>query len=444
MKFRTSILLTYLVASSASAATLDLLQTYELAEQQDSRIRASAALRSANKEAQPQALSDLLPSVQASAESTDVRQESFSSFSSGTTQFDEEGYGISARQPLFNWGSWVRYKQAQLTTTRADTEYDIARQELILRVSERYLAVLNSQVALQVAQAEHKAIERQLEQVRERFDVGLIPITDVHDAQARYDLTSATLIAAEDAVESNNEALREIIQTSDYQLVPLAGKIPLAPPQPADINDWVGQASQDNLNVLLARSDVAIAKQGIAVERAAHLPTLDLIGAHTYRDSGSGSLGSGFTTETDTWGVEINLSLFEGGRVLSLTREAAFRHQQSIENLHTLLRETERLARDAYRSVITGTHRIQALQQAVVSNESALEANEVGLEVGTRTIVDVLDAQRNLSLAKLQLTQARHNYILNILRLKQAAGSLSVDDLRTVNAWLQTTAPTAE
>lgn len=430
-----------LFAASASAETLDLLKTYELALQQDSQLRAAAALKSANKESQSQALADLLPSIQASAETSHTRQDSISNFTSGITHFDEDGYGISASQPLFNWGSWVRYQQAKLSSTRADTEYDVAQQELILRVAERYLDVLNAEVSLDVAKAEHLAIERQLEQVNERFEVGLIPITDVHDAQARYDLASATLIAAEDILASRREALREIILLNEFQLAALAPQVPLAPPEPADIQSWVEAAKSSNLSLMLARADVSIAKKGISAERAAHLPTLELVGEHSYRDSGSGNLGSGFTTETDSIGIQLSMPLFEGGKVMSLTREAAYRHQLSIENMHTLLRETERLARDAYRGVVTSTHRIQALNQAVISNESALEANQVGLEVGTRTIVDVLDAQRNLSQAKLQLTEARHTYILNILRLKQTAGSLSMEDLQTVNAWLQSAAP---
>lgn len=436
--------LIWLISGNLCAETLDLLQTYQLALEQDARIRAAAAERLADREAAPQARADLLPAIQANAEKSHVRQDSTSNFTDGVTHFDEDGYGISGRQPLFNWGRWVSYQQAQLQADRADTAYSIAQQDLILRVAERYLNVLNAQASLEVAQAEHTALERQLDQVKQRFEVGLIPITDVHDAQARFDLAYATLIAAEDALSSSQEALHEIIQRRGDALARLATNIPLMPPQPNDIDSWVKTATEDNLNLLLARSDVTIAKQGISLQRAAHLPTLDLVGSHTYRDSGSGNLGSGFTTESDTVGIELNLSLFEGGKAVSRTREAAYRHQQSLEDLKTLYRETERGARDAYRSVITSTLRIQALRQAVVSNESALEANQVGLEVGTRTIVDVLDAQRNLSLAQLQLTQARHNYILNILRLKQSAGSLSEEDLNTVNAWLEPAVSTPE
>ena len=187
----------------------------------------------------------------------------------------------------------------------------------------------------------------------------------------------------------------------------------------------------------MARYDVGIAKKEVNIQRSGHYPTVDIVASHQYSETGGGSFGTGFRNESDRLGLELNMPLFSGGKTSSLTRQAAFSHRQSIDALQSLQRTTLRQTRDAFRGVTTNLKRIQALEQAIVSNKSSLDANEVGLEVGTRTIVDVLDAQSNLSRAKLQLIEAKKSYILSILNLKHTTGSLSKADLDIVNQWLQ-------
>ena len=306
-----------------------------------------------------------------------------------------------------------------------------------MRLTERYLNSLQAEVNLRLANDDVNAYTRQLEQATVRFDVGLIAITDVHDAQARYDLSLATQIAAQDELYSAQEALREIIQADSLELTPLAPSFPLAAPQPNNISLWETSAAKNNLALEVARYDVAIAKKEVNIQRSGHYPTVDIVASHLYNETGGGSFGTGFRNESDRIGLELNLPLFSGGKTSSLTRQAAYNHQQSLDNLLSLQRTTLRQTRDSFRGVITNLRRIQALEQAIISNQSSLDANEVGLEVGTRTIVDVLDAQSNLSRAKLQLIEAKRNYILSVLNLKHNAGSLSKDDLVTVNQWLQ-------
>ena len=422
------------------AQPVDLVSAYKLALENDADLHAAYNQLLASKEASPQALADLLPSINLSAISNDVRQESESSFSGGgksTSQFRDESFSVSLKQPLFNWAHFTRYKQANERVSKAEVAYQHAEQALILRLTERYLDTLRAEVNLNLANDDVNAFTRQLEQATVRFDVGLIAITDVHDAQARYDLSVATQIAAQDLLYSAKEALREIIQTDELTLAPLAASFPLSTPEPNNINTWETSAAENNLSLEMARYDVDIAKKEININRSAHYPTIDIVASHRYSETGGGSFGTGFRNESDRLGLELNMALFAGGKTLSLTRQAAFKHKQSIDVLQSLQRTTLRETRDAFRGVTTNLQRIHALEQAIISNKSSLDANEVGLEVGTRTIVDVLDAQSNLSRAKFQLIAAKRNYILSILTLKNTAGSLSAVDLETVNQWLQ-------
>ena len=422
------------------AQPIDLVTAYTLALQHDADIHAAYNQLLSSKEVKPQALAGLLPSINASAISNDIRQESESSFSGGgksTGQFRDESFAVSLRQPLFNWANFTRYKQANKQVSKAEVGYQFAEQALILRLTERYLDSLQADVNLKLANDDVNAFTRQLEQAKIRFEVGLIAITDVHDAQARYDLSIATQIAAQDGLYSAQEALREIIQADKLVLVPIAPNFPLSAPEPNNIDNWETFAATQNLALEMAKYDVSIAKKEIELQRAGHYPTVDIVASHQYNETGGGSFGTGFRSESDKIGLELNMPLFAGGKTHSLTKQAAFNHQQSLDVLQSLLRTTLRETRDAFRGVTANLKRIDALEQAIISNKSSLDANEVGLEVGTRTIVDVLDAQSNLSRAKLELNDAKRSYILSILNLKKSAGSLSKTDLEIVNQWLK-------
>jgi len=202
------------------------------------------------------------------------------------------------------------------------------------------------------------------------------------------------------------------------------------------MTEWEALASRHNLTLEMARHDVGIAKKEIQIHRAAHYPTVDIVASHNYSETGGGSFGTGFRSEADKLGLELNIPLFAGGKTLSLTKQAAFNHQHSLDLLKSLQRSTLRETRDAFRGITANLRQVKALEQAIISNKSSLDANEVGLEVGTRTIVDVLDAQSDLSLAKVQLIEAKKNYILNILKLKSTTGALTQKDIEQINRWL--------
>ncbi|ORU94157.1 MAG: hypothetical protein A6F70_07725 [Cycloclasticus sp. symbiont of Bathymodiolus heckerae] len=439
LKLPLSIILA-LISITSVAAPIDLAAAYKRALEHDADIHAAYNKLLASKEVSPQALADLLPTINATASSDDVRQESESSFSGGgksTGQFRDEGFSVSLRQPLFNWTSFNRYKQAGKRVSRAEVEYRLAEQSLIIRLTERYLNTLQATANLTLADDNVNAFTQQLEHAKIRFDVGLIAITDVHNAQAQFDLSVATQISTQDALYSAQEALREIIQTGELTLLPLASKFPLSPPQPNNMGTWETLTNEHNLSLKIAKYDVEIAKKEIQISRSGHYPTVDIVASHNYSETGGGSFSTGFRSESDKLGLELNMALFAGGKTLSLTRQAAFHHQQSLDVLQSLQRRTLRETRDAFRGINANLRRIQALEQAAISNRSSLDANKVGLEIGTRTIVDVLDAQSNLSRAKFQLIEAKKNYLLNILRLKNSAGSLVQNDIEQINQWLQ-------
>jgi len=352
-----------LVSIVALSQPIDLLDAYQLALENDSDIHVAYNQLLSSKEVSPQALADLLPSIEAAASTNDVRQESKSSFSGPgkvTNRFSDEGYSVSVRQTLFNWADFTRYNQAGKRVSKAETEYQLAEQALILRLTERYLDALQADANLGLANDNVSAFTRQLEHAKNRFDVGLIAITDVHNAQARYDLSLATQIAAQDNVYSAEEALREIIQKDDLRLAPLAQQFPLSPPEPNNIGQWELTSSENNLAIKMARYDVDIAKKEIEFNRSGHYPTVDIVASHAYRDTGSGSFGTGFTNETDNIGLELNMPLFSGGKTQSLTKQAAFDHRKSVDTLQSLQRTTLRQTRDSFRGVTASMLRIKA------------------------------------------------------------------------------------
>jgi outer membrane protein len=432
-------LLTLLVISGVSlpASAENLLEIYRLAVTSDPALRAAEAARSANLEIKPQSRALLFPEIDLSANTTENRQDiNLPSDSPGFTRFKSSGYSINLVQPVFNYGIYAGVRQADARVAQANAEYDAAQQELMVRVADRYFNVLAAQDSLEFARAEKAAIQRQLEQSRSRFEVGLIPITDINEAQARFDLTTAQEIAADNLLANNREILREVTGQLHLSLAPLTRQTPLPAPQPADIEQWVDTALQQNLQVTAARFSTQVARQQIDVQRAANYPTLDIVGSYSVSETGGGRFG-GSEIEGSTIGLELNAPLFRGGLNSSLTREAEFLHSQARELLEQQQRAVSRQTRVSYLGVLANISRVHALEQAVLSNQSAVDASQAGLEVGTRTSVDVLDAQRELFLAKSDYARARYDYILETLRLKQAAGTLSLTDLEQINSWLE-------
>ena len=405
------------VWSGASAA--NLFEVFEAALTSDPEFLASGADYRATRESRPQALADLQPRVSLSFDTRWNERQRRGDFRSDNLILD-------LQQPIYRRDRRIAVDQADSRIARADALHSAASQDLMVRVAERYFRVLEAGDELGFARATLDAFEQQLAQSRQRFEVGLIAITDVEEAKAGFDLSRAQLIAAENALDIAREALRETTGEYHPALAPL-GNMQLVMPEPADIDKWTKISLERNLRLLAARHDTNTARKEIERIQAGHSPTIDAVGSLGFNDSESGAFGE---TRRANVGVRLNLPVYSGGSILSRTRESQHRYQRALEALEHERRRTQRETRDAYLGIDSGISRVQALEQAVRSSRTAAEAIEAGFQVGTRTSVDVLDAQRDLFRARRDLSEARYGYILNVLRLKRAAGVLSKDDLR--------------
>ena len=424
------------ILGAAGVSAADLAAVYQLASQNDPELRAARATRDATLEVKPQARALLLPDLSLSGEARYNDQDAESSVSGGT--FDESFGSRAAQlrvvQPLYRKDRFVQLDQAEDQVAKAAVDYTSAEQDLILRVANAYFGVLSAQDTLAFAEAEKKAIERQLDQAKQRFEVGLIAITGVHEAQARFDQARADEILAQNALDN---ALEELVRITGERVDPLSGlrrDLPLNSPQPASLDEWGDTALQTNPGIVSAQYDTDIARKQIEFASAGHLPTLDLVGSYGLARSDA---SRGTDSDSAAIGVELAVPLYTGGGVSSRTREARFRYEAAQEVLEQRRRAVQTQVRNAYRGVESSISRVGALEATQVSARSALEATEAGFEVGTRTLVDVLNSQRDLFRARRDLAQSRYDYILNTLTLFQAAGTLQPTDVETVNGWLE-------
>ena len=427
-----------LAVSALPAFADDLLSVYKSALANDPQFHAAQAAYRAQLESKNQSSALLYPSISLSANVTNNDEKVTIPTPSTTTPYNykSSGYNLSLVQPLYRHANFVGLSQADAQVAQAQATLDSAKQDLILRVATRYFAVLAAEDDLSFAKAERTAIHQQLIQTQQRYKVGLIAITDVQEAQARYDQTVASAIVAENALAISRETLREVTASEPGQLAPLSPTHPLIKPEPADINQWVSKAMTQNALLTATKSAVEVAREEVSRQRAGHFPTLDLVANHSYGDYGGGQFGNREVEDT-TVSLQLNVPLFQGGLVSSLTRAASYRLQEAKDKLEQQSRATERQTRNSYLSVIANISRVTALKQALASSEVALKATQAGFEVGTRTAVDVLDSQRGRYSALRDYAQVRYNYVLETLRLKQAAGTLSEMDIQQLNPWLK-------
>ena len=428
--------ITILFATNSFSA--DLVRIYALAEKNDPVYQQEISTHRAILESKPQAWSQLLPSLDISANTRRNAQDITTSGSSigadGEIDFNSHGYSLNLSQPLFRRDRFIALSQADSQIKESEAKLAKSQQNLIVSVSESNFNVLRGLDNLVFAEIETKSLNRQLEQANQRFEVGLSAITDVQEAQAGYDLAVAQEIVAINAIDNAKEEIREL--TGEYidDFDGLSENIALIRPDPEEIDSWTELSIKQNLDVSAANFALEIARKEIKKQSAAHLPTVDIVASHGY-DSTGGRFGS-TRTDRSSIGLELNVPLYTGGLVSSKTREAHERYNLPMHYLEKARRSAQRNTREAYLGVISGISQVNALKQAVVSSETALLATEAGFEVGTRTAVDVVASQRATSKARRDYSNAKYNYILNTLKLKQAAGTLSPNDLNIINAWL--------
>ena len=454
------LLFSFILIDNGNAASL--LDIYEQALINDPRIKEAFANKEAIIEAKPQARSFILPQLSGSASFSDNDSDGQSTFQqkiinpingeevviTNNTDFLQESetlqWDVTLRQAIFDYGSWMNLRKANKTVAQAEIDYLAAEQDLIIRVANAYFNVLAAEDTLEAEQAARQAIEKQLDQAQKRFDVGLIAITDVQEAQAAYDQSIANEITSKRNLATAKESLRAITDSYPGQLNKPDNNLPLIMPNPQSESDWVETSLEQNLSYLSAQVGVEIAKSEIKVQRSGHLPTIGIqaskrdIDTDSFRsDSGSEFTPADNENINEGVGVQLNLPLYSGGQVTSRVRQAVARHRASKEKLERVARETTRIARDSYLGVISGIATVKALQQSVKSSATALQATEAGYEVGTRTTVDVLDARRRLYSSQKNLAISKYDYLKNILQLKQAAGTLTQSDLEQINNWLK-------
>ena len=439
-------------AGSATAA--DLVDVYELAISSDPALLAARARFDSTGELRRQAFSNFLPQISGSASLTEGDSNfSIAGVEISDSDVDNESLGLEIRQSLFNYRFHQQLDQAKAQVSQAEALYEDAYQAFVLRVADRYFAVLTAQDAVRFAQSEERAVGRQLEQAEQRYEVGLTAITDVHEAKARYDNARARVIVAENTLDDAREALRELTGEYVSELEPLQEELPLAIPQPQDPDAWVQIALEENPELVGRQFAVAAADEAIEIQRGGHFPTLDAVASYGEDTNNVFELRDDFQNVIDTTSsvgeravirLQLNVPIFEGGATSSRVRQAAADYEEAVQLLEETRRSVIRQTRNAYRDTEASILEVEAREQALVSARSALEATEAGFEVGTRTIVDVLLSQQNLFQAQQDYSRARHDYVLNLLRLQEAAGVLEREDMLDVNSLLSSTPATTE
>ena len=429
-----------ITASNAQAE--DLLSVYQQALLNDTVVLKAQAQFNIVKEDITQARSALLPQISANASYSDGEKEEYS-VSTGdtiTADFSSLGYGASLNMQLYHHDSWLRLNIAEKSAHQSDLVYQAAKQDLIVRVAQAYFALLGAKDDLVFAQAEKAAIARQLEQTKQRFSVGLTAITDVHEAQAQYDNAVTEEIRSENAIFNAEEELRVITNNYPKNINILnTDRFSTSTPTPNSANEWQKIAEAKNLDLIASKVGIDVAKQSISSAKAGHYPTLDFGANYNVSDGESStSLGKVDSPALNDYsiGITLNVPIYSGGAIESSVRQAQSRFVLASQDLKQAHRSVVRTTRNAYNTVVATISSIKAFEQSVLSAQKALEATEAGFEVGTRTIVDVLDSTRNLYNAKRNLSSSRYAYIQNILLLKRAGGTITDEDITAINSGL--------
>lgn len=456
---KTGVTLLALTLSLGSFATHadSLLDIYELALENDAQLKSEEATYLANRERENLGLSALLPQIGAdysrSGSDTDTDSESLE-FSSGelvtidtTTSNDtiSEGFSVSLNQALFDLPAWFSFQSGKELTKQAEATFAGNQQNLVVRVVEAYLAVLRAQDNLEASKAQERAFERQLEQTQQRFEVGLIAITDVYEAQAAYDLSQVNRIVDENNVAVALEQLSVLTGQKHSNLNILKEDFEIKPPEPIDRAAWVEFALENNFNLKAAKYGEEASRQNSKANALEH--AFRVSGNYSYSDTETDGRrnivpDTGFntspfnSTDGDRWEVRVDVPLYSGGAISANRRKSAQEFNAARENRINLSRNTVTATRSLHMTVISDVSRVNARKQSIVSSKSALDATQAGYEVGTRNVVDVLNAQNTLFSSQRDYANSRYDYILDMLRLKEQAGLLSPDDVINLDSYM--------
>ncbi len=428
------------------ALAIDLMETYEKALSYDSGIAAAEASFEAQRAASDVTRSVLLPQVGAFGEANHIDVEGPNQDNS----YRELAYGVQLTQPLFRADAWFDYDASQFQTESARADYNLAQQQLILDVATAYFNVLRARDTVITTRAAEAAIQRQYEQAQERFDVGLIAITEVYEARASYDDTRSQRIVAENQLNIAQEQVARLTGEFPEEIENLRQNFPLGRPEPMDPSAWETTALDQNWSVQSALYDLNVSEANLKSAKAGHYPTLDLNASYGKTKTDGLEDPSAFQVQRDgtstqgVIGVTLNVPLYTGGGTQAGVRQRRSLVTVAEQSLKTVRRDVRVSTRSLFLTVNNNIETASALEQTIVSRRSALDATRAGYEVGTRNIVEVLDAERAYYVALRDYANSRYDYVINTLQLKQAAGTLSPQDLVALNNWLSESAPGIE
>jgi outer membrane protein len=423
----------------------DLMDIYEQALENDTVFKNAYDTYMASAEAIPQARSALLPQVNISGQAS---RNQFHLNDGVFTISDQFYYSttwqVTASQVLFNYQYWAQVRQAKASVKAAQATFNDAAQDLILRTAKAYFEVLYAQDTLDFARAKKRANKRQYDQARHRFEVGLDAITAVYEAKAAYDQSVATVIASKNNKQNQYENLRKLTNHVYEALDPLRdSKIPLVKPEPNNVDTWIDTGLKQNYKLFAARFNLEMARENMKALSAGNWPTIELQGKKIQTHNQiNGNDNNPLLPENQTQAniaLALNFPVFQGGLVRSQTRQAQHDFQARSEQMEQVYRNVVVNSRIAFNTITDGISKVKADRQTIISQKKSLESTEAQFEVGTRTMVDVVNAQQRLFEAQQQLANDQYNLINTVLNLKYLAGTLNVNDLELINSWLATT-----
>lgn len=435
-----NIILAMFVSPFAMAA--DLMDIYKQALENDTQFKQAYDTFLSTGESVAQARAALLPQLSLSANALRNQQVIGISNLSQSFTYNSNNWQVSASQALFNFQAWAQVQQAKATVKAAHATYYNAAQDLILRCSKAYFDVQLAKDTLSFAEAKKRANKRQLEQAEQRFNVGLDAITSVYEAKAAYDQSIAEVISASNNLINQNENLRKLTNhVYDYTAPLRDSRIPLLRPEPDNVNDWIDTGLKQNYNLSAAKYNLQAARDNIKAQSAGNYPTLALQGtsSRTHNDVNNGSFFAPSQQDNANVGLTLNFPVFQGGLVASKTRQANYDFQKTSEQFEQSYRDVVVNTRIAFNTIVDGISKVKADRQTVISQQQSLDSTEAQFLVGTRTMVDVVNAQQRLFDAQRQLAADQYGLINATLNLKSLAGTLNVTDLEQINSWLATT-----
>lgn len=432
----------------------DLLQTYRIARTADPQLQAAEASMRSSKEGAVQARSSLLPQVSGSASGSLNRTSSPGGgyyndpitgapirITGSTTTARSANVGVNVNQILFNRAAINNLQAAKAQGKSGEYQYEAAGDDLITRTSQAYFNVLVAMETLAAAEASETALKKQFDFASKRLEVGLAPITDVHEARAQYDAARANTIVQRNVLEDSYQALAEITGKPIRSLMALPDDFRPSLPPEGGVDEWVKRAIDTNPSLQAQRYAVQAAEDNISANRAGYLPTLNANGSfgasRSWSDNSiSGSNNASGWSHGPSVGLTLSVPIFNGGRTSSQVRQAIAQRDAAQDQYEQQRRSVERVTRNAYQSLVAGVSAVEARRLALVAAQSAYDASQVGLEVGTRTVIDVLINEQNLFNARQAYSQAKYSFLQSQLALKQAAGTLDVADVESVNRLL--------